>query len=252
MHRLSTGLSLLVIAGMIASPAFAALPIGTPFKGRAPLDCILQANLNDPYCLQLIQKGPQHKSHGQNGQNGGQNGGDQNQPQGNVGQPQVGFGFSQNDRDQCHQSFGSDFGTFATPGFTIPLGIGVPRATATFARSLATSTACIPSFADTCISSRREATSQVKGDRAASYGDAGIVDENISSARLMAELREILLKLILVRNIGETGQTAKTITTPLERCFQKGGWANYGSKAISDLNASIGARTVATRARCKG
>ena len=40
---------------------------------------------------------------------------------------QGGFSFSQHDRDQFHQNFGSDFGTFASPGFTIRLGIGVPQ-----------------------------------------------------------------------------------------------------------------------------
>ena len=40
---------------------------------------------------------------------------------------QGGFTFSSRDRNQFHQSFGFSFGGFATPGFSINVGVAVPH-----------------------------------------------------------------------------------------------------------------------------
>ena len=147
MPKLTTQLAMLVFAGTLAaiSPALAAPTMGA---GTHPaIDCTLTANANDPFCV--AQAGHNNRPGNNNGNNnngannnGGNNNAGNNQNGGSgQGQNNSGgqgfnhpdsngfFNFGQHDRDQFHQTFhGFNFGVFATPNFSINLGVRVPHA----------------------------------------------------------------------------------------------------------------------------
>jgi len=147
----------LTTAMTVVAPVLAAPPMGNGNNSR--IDCSLPTNANDPFCLQLrghrprgsgsadqsgtngsndtTKPGPANGSGstgattaGQIGGNGAatNNGPDNGPAFGGPGPRSGSFDWSRRDRDQFHQRFrGFDFGTFATPNFTIRLGIPVPH-----------------------------------------------------------------------------------------------------------------------------
>jgi hypothetical protein len=142
MTKFTTGLTLLALTAAlaVATPAVAAPSMGMQFGngGHERVNCRLPQNANDPACMMPAgqpQQQPQGGGGGQgnwnhdgNGGNGGQaNAGGQPGMGGPNDHRQGGFTFSSRDRNQFHQSFGFSFGGFATPGFSINVGVAVPH-----------------------------------------------------------------------------------------------------------------------------
>ena len=143
MTKFTTGLTLLALSATlaVASPALAAPSMGMPFAsgGHGRVDCRLPQNANDAACVTALgqpQQQPQgdgkgsqgNWNHDGRGSNGGQaSAGGQPGMGGPNGHRQGGFSFSSGDRNQFHQSFGFSFGGFATPGFSVNVGVAVPR-----------------------------------------------------------------------------------------------------------------------------
>jgi len=137
MSKFSTGIAVLAVVGLAttAVPSFAAPPSNTGGNMRPRVDCTLYPT--DPRCAQL----PNGKGGTNNSTNGAQVQGNNSTsgqmatdnagkgPQGFGPGPKSGsFNWSRHDRDQFHQRFhGFNFGSFATPNFSIHLGVNVPH-----------------------------------------------------------------------------------------------------------------------------
>lgn len=119
---LAVASGLLLCAPAIAAPA--APGNGGPNAKGPAVDCALPENANSPYCLQLKKTNPNNPAHGTAGGNSLSNATTSGKGSGGPG----GFTFSQHDRDQFHRDMrGFNFGVFATPNFSIRLGITVPH-----------------------------------------------------------------------------------------------------------------------------
>jgi hypothetical protein len=99
--------------------------------GQGRQFCADPANAKDPRCMPAAGNNNPGRGPGANGGNGGPppppNGGPPPMANG-FPPPPNGFDFSRRDRDAFHQRFhGFNFGFFPAPGFSITLGVHVPR-----------------------------------------------------------------------------------------------------------------------------
>jgi hypothetical protein len=146
MHRLSTRIALVALAGLMAAPpAFAAPNSNTGNTNKppsGPIDCTLPVNAKLPFCIDLLKnKGPSQGAGMNNGSgptNGkgptygsnppGPNG---NGPNNYKGPKPGSFNWNQQDRSRFHQqfNFGSfgNFSFFFAPNFSISIGVSVPH-----------------------------------------------------------------------------------------------------------------------------